>query len=437
MFTSAGVGSGLDLEGLITGLMAAERAPLTRLQSQKADVQVEISANGQLKGAITRFQVAAQAINDRTTLTGVTASSSDADVFTVTSDYNAVEENHSVVVSLLAQQHKLTSTAYADADTAIGTGTLDITVGTDTLNLTLAAGSNTLTQVRDAINQATDNPGVSASIITVDAGSKLVLTAKESGLANAVSLTIDPGLTGFAMTELDAARDASFSVDGFAVTSSSNTISDVVQGATMTLTGAGSATLDLKPDSQVLSDALGEFVTSFNSLRGNIKALRAGALGGDSTLLRLEKNVRDEISNSITIGAADPAYLSELGINFEDTGDLSLDASKLSSALNADVSKVLDMLTDTSVGIGGRIDNYLNFYLEEDGILDVREQTLDDRTARIDGQIESTEYRMDRIEARLRTEFTALDVLLTSLQTTGDFLSQQLTALSSLTNRND
>ena len=437
MITSAGVGSGLDIENLISGLLSIERAPIDRLESQKNDVQVEISAIGQLKGAVSRLQVAAQAINDRTTLTGVKAISSDDAVFTASPDSNAVSESHAIVVSVLAQQHKLTSTAYADEDTAIGTGSFDITVAGNTLNLNLTASNNTLAQVRDAINQASNNPGVTASIINVDAGSKLVLTADDSGLANAISTTIDPGLTGFALTQLDAALDASFTLDGFVVTRSSNSFSDVIQGVSLTLTGVGSANLDLQPDSQVLGDAIEEFVDSFNSLRGNIKALRLGALAGDSTLLGLEKRLRDEISSSITIGAASPAYLSELGISFQDDGDLSLDKSKLDTALNADVGKVLDLISDTSVGIGGRIDSFLELYMQSDGIFDIKEETLDDRTDRIDNQIERAEFRLVRVEARLRTQFTALDNLLARLQTTSSFLTEQLPNIARIGNQNN
>lgn len=432
MITSAGVGSGLDIEGLISGLLAVERAPLNRLESQKSDVELQISANGQLRSAISRLQVAAQAIGDRTTLTGVEATSSNEAVLTASTDSSAVKESHSVVITQLAQQHKLTSTAYADADTAIGTGSLAITVAGNTLNLSLASGNNTLNQIRDAINQAPDNPGVNASIINVDSGSKLVLTAAASGLANAVTLTIDPALTGFAMTELDAPLDAGLTVDGFAVTRPGNTITDVIQGVSLNLVGTGSASLDLQPNSQVLGDALDEFVNSFNTLRGNIKALRNGALGADSTLLGLERSLRDSISGAISIGTASPAFLSELGISFQDTGDLSLDKTKLSSALTADVGQVLDLLSDSSAGIGGRIDGFLETYMKTDGILDVRNQTLGDRTSRIDRQIGRAQFRLDRTEERLRTQFTALDSLLAQLQTTSDFLSQQLSALANI-----
>ncbi len=434
MISSPGVGSGLDINSIIDGLMAVERTPLNRLESQKSDVQVEISANGQLKSAISQLQVAAQAIKDRTTLTAVSASSSDATVLSASTNSTAIKESHTLVVTQLAQQHKLTSTAYADADTAIGTGTLDIIVAGNTLSLNLATGNNTLTQIRDAINQSANNPGVSASIITVNAGSKLVLTAKNSGVANAVTLTVDPALTGFAMTELNPAKDASLTVDGFAVTRSSNTITDVIQGVTLTLAGAGTANLDLKPDSTALGKALDGFVNGFNSLRGNIKALRNGALSGDATLLGLEKSLRDRISNPITIGAATPAYLSELGISFLATGDLSLDKIKLDSAVNAGVGHVLDLLADPTVGIGTRIDTFLESYMKTDGLLDVRNQTLTDRTTRIDRQIEGAQFRLDNTERRLRAQFTSLDNLLTRLQTTGSFLTQQLSNLANFNN---
>ncbi len=430
MLTAAGVGSGLDIESMISQLMALERRPLNRLESRQRDVQLHISANGQLKGAIGRFQAAARALGDGGTLTGVKAASSDEDVLTVSASAAADTQSHDVVVTQLAAKHRLASNAYADENTAVGTGTLDITVNGNTLSLTLDGTNNTLAQIRDAINADAANPGVTASIINVDAGSQLVLTANESGTANAIAVTPGGGLAGFSTSEVNAARDAQLTVDGFAVTSASNSVTGVITGVTLELRSAGSASVDFSSDSRVLADAVEEFVSAYNGLRGNIKALANNAFKGDSILLGLERAINQRLSTPVTLPDASTGYLYEMGVTFTDQGDLQFDGAALSETVAGGASRVLDFF-GAAGGLATGLDAYLDGYLQADGILDGRIESLESRKRTLDGQVANVEYRLGKTEERLRAQFTALDSLLAQLTVTSDYLAQQLRPLQS------
>jgi flagellar hook-associated protein 2 len=429
MLTAAGVGSGLDIESIITQLMALERRPLERLQQNKSDVQLHISANGQLKSAIARFQAAAKALGERDTLGGVKASSSDDDVLSLSATADATLQDHTVQVLELAAHHRLASGAYADDSAIVGSGTLDIAIGGNTLSLTLDDSNHTLAQLRDAINAAPDNPGVTASIINVDGGSRLILTARDSGTANAITVTPDAGLAGFAVAEVDAARDARLTVDGFEVTRGSNTVSDVIAGVTMTLRATGSATLQFSADSELLNEAVTEFVASYNGLRGNIKALGKNALKGDSMLLGLERSINQRLSTAVTLDDAGTGYLYETGVSFNDQGDLQLDAARLASTVAADPTRVSDLFGSAG-GFAVQLDGFLQGYLAADGILDVRNDTLASRDRNLDRQVANVQFRLDKTEQRLRAQFTTLDTLLARLTVTSDYLAQQLLSLS-------
>ncbi|MFT5174479.1 MAG: flagellar hook-associated protein 2 [Gammaproteobacteria bacterium] len=435
MLTAAGVGSGLDIESVISQLMAFERRPLNRLEAQKQDVQLNISANGQLRSAIARFQNAINALSDSDSLGGSIASSSDESVLTLSASADADSQSHAIAVTRLATADRLSSNAYTDLDTAIGTGTLDITVAGDTLNLTLDASNNTLAQIRDAINSSGLNPGVTASVITVDGGAQLILTADETGTANAISVVAGAGLTGFSTTQLGTLQDALITVDGFNVTSGSNTISSAITGVTLNLQAPGSANVSFSGDSSLLASAAQELADSYNFLRGNMKALSANALAGDSLLLGLERSINARLSSTITLPDSSTGFLFEAGVTFDDQGDLAFDATVLAGAVNADPTRVLTMFSADS-SLTGDLNTFLDGYLQDDGIIDTRIDTLESRDVSLDRQVERTTFRLAQTEERMRAQFTALDVLLARLSVTGDFLTQQLASLPSNSNNN-
>ncbi|MCU7860875.1 MAG: hypothetical protein KZQ86_13830 [Candidatus Thiodiazotropha sp. (ex Lucinoma kastoroae)] len=174
----SGIGAGADWNGIINQLLQIESRPLTQLRSREQEINQQISDYGKVKSAVDTFK---SSIVDLTSASGFAAfstTSSDEAVLTVTADSTAVASRYDVVVTQLASHDKLASSAYADSSTAVGTGSLSITVGGTTMNLTVDATNNTLAGLRDAINNASDNPGVTATILNETAGSRLILTSQ-------------------------------------------------------------------------------------------------------------------------------------------------------------------------------------------------------------------------------------------------------------------
>ena len=225
--TSTGIGSGLDIAGIVQQLVIAEGQPVeARITQQESRAQAKLSAFGSLKAALADFRDKLDIMKSLDKFLVRRAVSGNEDYFTVTADSNAVPSGYAVEVAQLAQAQKLTSGAFTDSDTVVGTGTLTIQVGTEIVSLQIDAENNTLAGIRDAINEAVDNPGVGASIVNADSGSYLILTAEKTGVANTITVTQsggDGGLaaleydppTSTALTETIAAQDGLIRIDGF------------------------------------------------------------------------------------------------------------------------------------------------------------------------------------------------------------------------------
>jgi flagellar hook-associated protein 2 len=187
--SSPGLGSGLDVNGLVSQLMALESRPLTALATKEANYQAQLTAYGSLKGALSSFQSTVSALSTPAMFSAVNASVADATIATVIASSAATAGSYSLEVQTLAQAHKLTSAAFADTTTDIGTGTLTIQFGTYSggtfaLNpdkavqtITIDSSKSSLAGVRDAINTA--NAGVMASIVNDGTGNRLVIAAKD------------------------------------------------------------------------------------------------------------------------------------------------------------------------------------------------------------------------------------------------------------------
>lgn len=428
MLSAAGIGSGLDVNGIVSELMVLERRPLEILQSRQRVIEVEISAHGRLKSAISTLQEAAEDL-DGTNLSHHVATSSDDAVFTATASAGAASESHSVSVISLAQSHRIASGTFADADTVVGTGTLTLSVGADSFDVTIDGSNNTLAGIRDAINGSTDNSGVSASIINVDGGSRLVLTSEDTGIANSLTVSSDSGLSALTFSEVDAAADAQLEVDGFQVTSASNSVSGVVSGVTFELHAPGDASLSIGPDEDSFAESIQKFADAYNALQDTMGSLGDDSLQGNSLLLNLDSKIRQEFSTQISGLDGDLSYLFEIGLSFDRDGVLSLDTAELSDAITSDFDNVAALFSNSGNGLVTRLNGLLDGYTQADGIIDTRTDGLDSQIESLDDQIDNYEYRLTQIEHRYRDQFTALDITLSQLQTTSSYLAQQLANL--------
>lgn len=379
--SSPGIGSGLDVNSIVSQLMAIERQPITSLQNQEAAYQSQLSAYGQAKSALATFQTAVQALSDPAKFKVYAGTVSDSSVLSVTAGSSASPASYQIETTQLAQQHKLDSGAYASMSDIVGTGSLTIqfgtydgTAGTFTQNgskpsatITIDSSNNTLSGIRDAINAA--NAGVSAGIVNDGTGYRLVITSKDSGVANSIKLTAadgdgnntdssglsalayDPTATagtGKNLTQLAQARNALFTIDGIAISKPGNTVTDAIEGVTLNLakTNAGQpVSVSISQDSKTVSGAVQAFVKAYNDANKTVRDLtaydaqnkRASVLTGDSTLRSVATQLRSILTGSVNSALS---TLSQIGVGFQQDGTLGLDTAKLQSALDSNFSGV-------------------------------------------------------------------------------------------------
>lgn len=444
-----GIGSGLDINGLVTQLVAVERAPAqAQIDSQRSSALSRISALGNLNSALDGVQTAFAALSGGSAFNRRTATSADTAVVAASAGSSAVPGRYAVEVGALASSQKLSSGAFATADTAVGTGTLTVKVGTVSSVLTIDSAGQSLAAIRDAINAAPDNPGVNATIVTGADGAHLILNARTSGSAGAIEVTSSGGglaaLTyvsggpGNGLTEVDPAQDAQVTIDGIAVGSAGNTISDAIEGVTLTLLSAKPGTtinITVAADRSAAVAAVGAFVSSYNALVGtslqlasfNATTGSAGPLLGDSSL----RAVRNDLSKALAARDNGAAFesLSAIGVRVALDGTLSVDNAKLSKALDSSQAGVAALVAKDGA-LGQALNSVFDRFLGSDGVLVTRSANLNDTQRALDRQQEQLDLRLTATEARLRAQFTALDSLLSRLQSTSNFLTQQLSAVN-------
>ena len=422
--TSAGVGSGIDIEGLLTKLMDAERIPVTSLESKKSRLGVQISAFGQLKSQMSSMKDMATILGDTAKFGDFVAATSDEEVFTATTTSGTTPEEHDINVISLATSHRLTSGPYLDANAAVNTGTFSFSSGDNSFDVTIDGSNSTLTGLRNAINDSADNTSVNASIINVDGGSRLILTAKDGGTANQITA---PGI----FSEMTAAEDATLEVDGFMVTSASNTITDVIPGVTLELASVGSASLTSSRDMEAIKTTLQEFVSSYNTVRASINTMSEGTLQGDSLPRGFEAKMRSNFFTEINLGDGESISPYDLGFTFDKDGVLSLDSDQLEETAVTNLEVFVNAFTDNDTGFGARIADTITTYTEADGLIDNRTNGLNTRQNTYSDQIEQYEYRLEQTEERLRRQFTTMDTAIAQIQSGAEYMISQLTNTSS------
>ncbi len=451
---SLGIGSGLDIGSLVSQLVAAERAPHEqRILRQETRVTTQISGLGSLKGALSAFQSALEKLKDEAGFNPLAVTVSDEDIFTATAAASAVPGTYQIEVVRLAQAHQLASAAFADGSNAVvGTGTLTITYGDTSFEVTIEEGKGTLAGIRDAINNAADNPGVRATLIHESGGTRLVLTAEDTGAEHSIRVTQSGGDGGLEqlvydppnatnLIEVQAAQDAHVRIAGFDHYSATNTISGAIDGLTLSLKKVSEpgtqVTLSVSYDTDGAVNRVKQFVDAYNSLQSQLASLRsyspetgaAGPLLGDALLRSIEEQLRKDLADPVSGAVGAFSTLASIGITKTVDGKLRLDTEKLKEALSEDRRAVAALFTSEN-GLVDRLTDRVKAYLDQtDGSIASRDRALKNSLRDIERQKEALDLRMQAIEARYIKQFTALDTLLAQLQSTSAYLAQQLTSL--------
>lgn len=443
--SSLGVGSGLDLSGLLDQLESSERLKLQPVTTQKKAQQAKLSAYGRLESALSKLQDAAKKLADSKTFQAVTSSISGTGV-TAAAKSDAVAGRYEVAVTHLAQAQSMASVGVADRTADLGAGTMTITQGSGatqkTLTVTLDAGASSLEDLRDAINK--QNGGVSASIVNDGSATphRLVLTAKDTGTDAQMTVSGDFGSV-LGLTEKVAARNAELTVNGIDITSQSNLVEGAVQGVSLSLSEAGAShVLTVERDSAAIKSSVTGFVDAWNSLQSTVSGLTAynaetqvaGDLLGDATLRSVQSQLRNVLTSSLGEGAL--TRLADVGIELELKGTLKVDSDKLDGLIASDLGSVSGFFAgvDTGEGLADMLSGTLEAVLKDGGALDTvnkgvegRIKALNERSARMEESITAT------IE-RYRKQFTQLDLMLSEMNSTTSYLTQQFDALNAQLN---
>ncbi len=442
----------LDVPTLVSQLMAVERRPIDKLNTKVADTQAKISSYGTLSSLVSSFQTAAQGL--KSGLLKVAATPSDPAVFSATAGSTAVPGSYTVNVSQLAQSQNLVAAGQVSSTAAIGDGTATTVTfessGSGTVSLTIDSSNNTLEGIRDAINAAA--PGMTATIVNDGSGTpyRLALSASNSGASNSFKITTSGGdgsinsLLGYDpagtqnLTQTVAAQDAKLTVNGIAITSASNTVSEAIQGVTLSLktTTTTPTSLAVERDTTAIETAATSFVEAYNALASQIKSRSAygtdtaegGSLAGDATLRLMQEQLRG-IFNTPASGGTLTA-LGQVGIAFQKDGSLALDSSKLNSALAANFSDVTNLLS-SSTGFATRLDAWAKSTLGAGGLIETRTQSLNRYVKDRNEEVDRLENRMTALQKKYTTEYTNLNLMLSSMNSTSTFLTQQLVSSQS------
>ncbi|MCE8002356.1 flagellar filament capping protein FliD [Billgrantia ethanolica] len=438
--SSLGIGSGLDLNGLLDQLYVAERSKLEPIGQQIESQQVKISAYGELKGALSAFHDATQALNENALYQSLSTSIS-GDAVQAAADGEASPGRYDVSVDTLATAGSIATQRVDGLDTVLteADSELNLTFADAELNqrVTIEAGS-TLQDVRDAIN-ADPQAAVNASVINDGSGYRLALMSKQSGsdatllATDFAEMASDATLTD--VTIAQAGQNATFSVNGISIESATNQVDDAIQGVVLDLQSTGQSSLLVEEDTQPAREGIDSFITAYNELKstaGRLTAFngeegQAGELIGDSTVRIIESRLRSDLGNELG-GEEGYQRLDELGISLSVDGRLELDEQKLDAALAESPAAVgaFFLGADEADGLAGRLDATLSQLLDEDGALESAVSGAENRIESLGDRYQLMEQRIDTTIARYQTQFGQLDAMLAQMNQTSAYLTQQL-----------
>lgn len=475
MVAVTGTGSGLDIDGLVASLVAAERVPAeSRLNAREASITSLSTSFTSAKSAVSDFESAANKLALATTFSQFTTSSSDTTKATISATSAASLGSYQLGVTNLASAQTLASGTFTATSDTLGTGTLTIALGTpsytgstyssfsqtSSVDITIDSSNNTLAGVRDAINNA--GAGVNASILKNGDDYQLLLVSEETGLSKSMSITVsdseggdadDSGLSrlafnssGSQLTQYAAGANANFSINGLAVSSASNTVTDVIDGVTLNLLSASSSaiTIDVKTDTDTIVADVQAFVDKYNAYASLFKDLTkydattgtAGALQGDSTARSVMSQIRSELGQSVTGLSGSYTSLADVGISIDKSGVMTFTESTFKTAFAAAPTEVTGVFASTTVsgtaveGVAEKLETLMEgFLVSTTGIFDSRISSLSTQLTAITDDRADLARRMQSLEDRYFAQLNAMDSLLAQVETTGNFLTQQFKAM--------
>ncbi len=469
--TSTGLGSGLDVSGILDRLMAVEQRPLELLKTTASGLNTKLSNVGKLQSLFSAMRDKANALTSTTLWTATTATSADTSAVKVATGTDAVAGSYAVQVNRLAAGQTVTSAALPSSSSTLGAGTLTIELGSwgagdpptdftaksgaSAVSISIGDGDTSLAAIRDKINAA--GAGVSATLVTDASGTRLSLRSRETGAENAFRVSVDSagaasGLGALAYDATNSAApmqrstqavNADLSVNGIALSSASNTLSNVVDGLTLTLSKTTTAAVDVTvdTDTNTAKTAITDFVTAFNNLASfirtqtayNADSKTAGALQGDQSTLALQRQLRG-VLNEGSSASSTWSRLSDIGLALKSDGTLETNSTKLDNALGnlGELKKLLtaDGSSNAAMGFVRRFKNLADAALGSDGVFQTRSTSLQASINLNSKSQDAMSEKLDRTRARLQAQYSALDTKMATLTNLSTYMSQQITQMN-------
>ncbi|MEP1447157.1 MAG: flagellar filament capping protein FliD [Paraglaciecola sp.] len=472
---SLGVGSGLDLESLVTQLLEAESVPKTAaLDAREESVEAEISGLGKLKSTLEDFQDTVDTLRSESNLKGreptIKNPSSDVEPFTADASDSALEGDYNIAVTQLASGSRFETADAVDggfnssSDSVLSAGTASLTfkidATSDSFTINLNAGDSLL-DLRNAINASEDNFGVTASIIdtgTADGGSKLVFTSSTTGIGNDLVIVNDNDVAELELVSttnsaeaatylapVTSAQNAKATIDGINVESDTNNFENVIENVSFDVSELSeldtdgvtfkTSKLSIGFDKESVEETIREFVTNFNALQAEIKLLTNygesdleddGALAGDSLVRGIQNGINNILFSAVESSALGGLF--QIGIELNDDNELEISSNdkiglgsgddRLQDALDDNFDSIAALFTDEENGIAVRLYDYVEEYTSYSGLLKSREDTAKDQREQIFDERLALELRLASTEEILRAKYLNLDQTVASLNST-------------------
>jgi len=459
-FLSAfGAGSGINTTEVVNSLVEAERAPLQAdLDRMKEKADLKISAYGVVKSALNDLRSAFDKLNDVRDLKSFSVSNSKPDYLSFTASAAVEAGSYDIAVTQLADRDSWVSGGTATSDTQINGGsgiTLTFTTGSGVK--TISVTGPTPQAIVDEVNDA--EQGYTAKLVDTGASSNpyVIVFEGDTGADNAFTIaatdstTGDPA-TGFSIaSQVRTAADASLSLNGVAVTRATNTITDLVNGATIRLNQifSGSAAINVTADTSQAKTALMDLVSTYNStfeLFGQLSSNETsddelvGSLSTDTNFRSIMTSIRRVVTSESSTGTGSMTHLSSMGLSMTREGTLAIDETRLDSALSSSFDDLVTALTagtndqtpfgDASRGIAGDASALIQNFLKSTGSVSQSIVNAESRQSEYETRLAELEARMERVKERYVAQFSAMESIVSQMKSTGDYLTNQFKAMN-------
>lgn len=481
--SSIGIGSGLQVEDIVTKLVALEKAPLTGLKFKAAAIDSKLSTFAQIKSLVSTLADATSKLTRDSAWNGMSVTSSNPAAVSATVSGIAAATSFSMEVQQLARGQSISSTA-VPKDSAIGSGTLTLQLGSwnttgsgateqtdfvpgsaDPVNITILPGETTLTAIAGKINDA--GAGVVATILRDAAGERIMLRSKETGETSAFKLTATedgggtgPGLSslafdltraagapavtaGMAANAYQLAQNTKATINDVPVTSTTTTFADTIPGLSIVASQVTTAPVEMsvKADKDGMKKNIQSFVDAYNAVNDllsssvayNSDTKTAGILQGDATTVSLQNQLRNMVTTTGAFGR-----LSDLGLDMQRGGKLTVNSAKLDSALQDPdkVKKIFANATGDAAdrGVAVKFKSFTDSLLAFDGAMNNKSDALSSASKRNLSEQDKVNARAAVVEKRLRAQYSALDAQMGNLTALSAYVSQQVTLWNRNTN---